>query len=116
MAELEKLARAWELDFESPLDEGIRGIVFTPIAHGVEKCESCQSGDGYAYHDPTVRFEGDLFEGLRAVAVAIVYGFPVSRLQSVWSINQNMLHGYYWWEMTFISPRPVGSVANEPNG
>ena len=94
MADLEKLARAWELDFESPLDEGIRDIVFTLIAHGVETCESYQC-DGHAYHDPTVRFEGDLFERLRAVAVAIVYGFPVSRLQSVWSINQNMLHGYY---------------------
>src|SRR5450759_400291 len=27
MADLEKLARAWELDFEPPLDEGIGGIV-----------------------------------------------------------------------------------------
>ena len=57
-------ARAWELDFEPPLDEGIRDIVFTLIAHGVETCESYQC-DGHAYHDPTVRFEGDLFERLR---------------------------------------------------
>ena len=66
--------------------------------------------EGHAYHEPTVRFEGDLSEGLRAVAAALAYGLPVSRLQRVWAINQSTLHGPCW-EMTFI---PARSVADEP--
>jgi len=88
-----------------PLDEGIREIVCTLIAHGIETYESCQGGDGHAYHEPTVRFESDLSEGLRAVAVALAYGFPVSRLQRVWAVTQSMLHEP-WWEMILVPPRP----------
>jgi hypothetical protein len=109
MADPENLRRARELYFEPPLDEGIREIVETLIAHGVETCESCQGGEGHAYADPTVRFEGDLSEGLRAAAVALAYGLPVSRLQRVWSVDHGMLHGP-WWELIFIPPL---SVAHE---
>jgi hypothetical protein len=104
MADPENLRRARELQFDSPLDEGIREIVITLIAHGVETCESCQGGEGHAYPEPTVRFEGALSEGLRAVSVAIAYGFPVFRLRRTWAINDGMLHGP-WWEMTFFAPR-----------
>lgn len=106
MADSDKLQRARELYFESPLDEGIREIVVTLIAHGVETCESCDGSEGHAYLEPTVRFEGDLSEGLRAVSVALGYGFPVSRLRRTWAIRDGMIHGP-WWEMTFIPPRPV---------
>jgi hypothetical protein len=112
LADHKKIARARELDFEPPLDEGIKEIVCTLIAHGIQTCESCQGGDGHAYHDPTVRFEGDVSEGLRAVSVALAYGFPVARLQRVWSVVQSMLHGP-WWEMTFIPPRPTSRLRED---
>jgi hypothetical protein len=51
MADSDKLQRARELYFESPLDEGIREIVVTLIAHGVETCESCDGSEGHAYLD-----------------------------------------------------------------
>ena len=70
----EKLQRARELNFEPPLDEGIREIVVTLIAHGVETYESCEGGEGHSYPEPTVRFEGDLSEGLRVASVALGYG------------------------------------------
>jgi hypothetical protein len=105
MADPEKLARARELHFEPPLDEGIREIVHTLIAQGVQTCESCEGGKGHAYPEPTVRFEGDESEGLRAVSVALAYGMPVARLQRVWAARRGALHGP-WWEMIFIPSRP----------
>ncbi len=64
MADPENLRRAKELHFEPPLDEGIRETVEILIAHGVETCESCQGGEGHSYPEPTVRFEGQLSQGL----------------------------------------------------
>jgi hypothetical protein len=49
MADPEKLARARELDFEPPLDEGIREIVLTLIVQGVQTCESCEGGTDRAF-------------------------------------------------------------------
>jgi len=107
-ADPETIQRAQELHFEPPLDEGIREIVVTLIAHGVETFESCEGGPGHSYPEPTVRFEGDLSEGPRAVSVALGYGLPVSRLRRTWAIRDCMLHGP-WWEMTFATPRPTKS-------
>jgi hypothetical protein len=101
MADPENLRLARELTFEPPLDEGIRDIVITLITHGIETCESCQGGPGHAYPEPTVRFEGDQSEGLRAVSVAIAYGLPVRSLRRVWAVSAGMLHGP-WWEMIFV--------------
>ena len=104
MADPEKLARARALDFEPPLDEGIRDIVLTLIAQGVQTCESCEGGKGHSYPEPTVRFEGDESEGLRAVAVALAYGMRVARLRRVWAVTNGALHGP-WWEMVFVPPQ-----------
>jgi hypothetical protein len=102
----ETIQRARDLYFEPPLDEGIREIVETLIAGGIETYESCDGGEGHAYAEPTVRFEGDLSEGPRAVSVALANGLPVKMLRRAWSIRSGMLHGP-WWEMTFIPPRPA---------
>ena len=71
------IQRGRDLIFEPPLDVGIREIVETLIAHGVETFESCQGGEGHAFPEPTVRFEGDTSEGLRALSVALAYRLPV---------------------------------------
>jgi len=103
----ETIQRARDSYFEPPLDAGIREIVVTLIAAGVETFESCQGGEGYSYPEPTVCFEGSLSEGLRAASVAIAYGLPVSRLRHTWAIRDGMLHGP-WWEMTF-TPNKSGN-------
>jgi hypothetical protein len=106
MADPTKLAEARELYFEPPLDEGIREIVLTLIAQGIQTYESCQGGAGHSYLEPTVRFEGDESEGLRAVAVALAYGMPVARLRRVWGVTHGALHGP-WREMTFVPSRSM---------
>ncbi len=100
----ENLARAKELAFEPPLDEGIRDIVVMLIANGIETFESCEGGEGHSFPEPTVRFEGGDSEGLRAVSVALENGLPVRRLRRTWGVQNNILHGP-WWEMTFRSPK-----------
>lgn len=100
----EKLRRAKESIFEPPLDEGIREIVITLLANGVETFESCEGGDGHAFPWPTVRFEGAASEGLRALSVALENGLPVDFLRRSWGIIDGAIHGP-WWEMTFLPPR-----------
>jgi hypothetical protein len=41
----ENPARARELQFEPPLDEGIREILIMLVANGVETFESCEGGE-----------------------------------------------------------------------
>jgi hypothetical protein len=108
----ETIQRARDLVFEPPLDEGIRNIVVTLIEHGVETFESCQGGEGHAFPEPTVRFEGATSEGLRALSVAIAYQLPVYQLRQSWAVRDGILHGP-WWEMTFSLPRAVSSNGAE---
>jgi hypothetical protein len=96
--------RGQQLQFEPPLDDGIRDIVLTLIANGVETFESCEGGPGHSFPEPTVRFEGDSSEGLRALAVAVAHGLPVAELRRTWGVVDGMIHGP-WWVMTFHPPR-----------
>jgi hypothetical protein len=90
--------------FEPPLDEGIRDIVLTLLANGVETFESCEGGDGHSFPEPTVRFEGTSSEGLRALSIALENGLPVSELRRSWGVIDGVIHGP-WWVMTFHPPR-----------
>src|SRR5688500_1286010 len=85
------------------LDNGIRRIVEVLRGAGVETFESCDGGPGHAYPQPTVRFIGQRAEGLRALAVAIQAGLPVSELRRVWPIQDGEPTGP-WWELTFTVP------------
>jgi hypothetical protein len=96
----ESIQEAQELRFDPPLDEGIREIVITLARNHIETFESCEGGDGHAYPEPTVRFEGGSSEGPRAIAVALENGLPVTTLRRAWAILDNVMHGP-WWEMTF---------------
>jgi hypothetical protein len=90
--------------FEPPLDEGIRDMVLTLLANGVETFESCEGGRGHSFPEPTVRFEGSSSEGLRALSVALANGLPVSELRRSWGVIDGVIHGP-WWVMTFHPPR-----------
>jgi hypothetical protein len=100
----ESVQRARTLHFDPPLDDGIREIVITLAANGIETFESCEGGRGHSFPEPTVRFEGASSEGLRAISVALENGLPVRRLRRVWGVRDNMIHGP-WWEMTFVPPK-----------
>jgi hypothetical protein len=102
-----RIQRARELRFEPPLDEGIREIVVRLVSEGVETFESCEGGAGHGFPVPTVKFEGNTSEGLRALSVALTYGLPVFRLRRTWGVVDGLIHGP-WWEMTF-RPQPKHS-------
>ncbi len=101
-ADPETFARARELRFEPPLDAGIEPAVIALVTAGVETFESCEGGAEHAFPDPTVKFEGDTYEGFRALAVALAFGLRVYRLRRVWGVRDGYPHGP-WWEMTFRS-------------
>src|SRR5438105_5944045 len=103
------IQRARELYFDPPLDKGIREIVITLVANGIETFESCEGGAGHAFPEPTVRFEGQTSEGPRALAVALEAGLPVFRLRRTWGVIDGMIHGP-WWEMTFLPPETADNV------
>ncbi len=86
------------------LDEGIKNIVITLIKNGVETYQSCEGGRGHAYPWPTVEFRGSSAEGLRALSVAITYGFPVQQLQQVWDIEDGRISDTCWI-LTFWPPK-----------
>lgn len=100
----ENLEQAKAGTFEPPLDAGIRDIVLTLLANGVETFESCEGGSGHSFPEPTVRFEGSSSEGLRALAIALENRLPVSELRRTWGIIDGVIHGP-WWVMTFHPPR-----------
>ena len=83
------------------LDSGIRDIVQLLVDNGVETFESCEGGEGHAFHEPTVRFHGSHAEGFRALAVALQYGLKVCELRRYYSIQDGEPTGPHW-EMTFL--------------
>jgi hypothetical protein len=100
----ERIQKARNLEFDPPLDDGIREIVITLASNGVETFESCEGGRGHSFPLPTVRFEGSSAEGLRALSVALANGLPVAELRRTWGLIDGAIHGP-WWEMTFVPPR-----------
>lgn len=87
------------------IDGGIAWAVEVLQEAGVETFESCESGAGHVFSEPTVRFHGERAEGFRALAAAMQHGLPVVELRRVWSINDGELTGP-WWELTFTPTRP----------
>lgn len=83
------------------LDPKIRDIVKILNDEGIETYESCQSGKGHCYPEPTVRFFGQANEGWRALAIALQYGLKVTALKRVYEIIEREPVGPNW-EMTFI--------------
>jgi hypothetical protein len=85
-----------DVDFEPPLDDGIRDAVLKLREGGIETFESCEGGSGHAYPEPTIRFHGDTVEGLRAVAAAMRADLHLSELRRVWVVVAGELTGPYW--------------------
>lgn len=85
-----------------PLDEGIKHEVEILVEGGIETYESCESGPGHCYPEPTVRFHGEREEGFKALAIALQNGLKPSKLGRIWTIIDGEPTGPYW-EMTFYS-------------
>ncbi len=88
------------VEYDPPLDEGIRAAVELLCKHGIETYESCEGGEGHTYPEPAVRFFGESSEGFKAVAIALQHALPVSYIRRFWSIQNGEPVGPQW-EMTF---------------
>jgi len=83
------------------LDPKIKDIVAILRNEGVETFESCEGGEGHAFHEPTVRFHGGRSEGFKALAISLQNGLNVSELRRSWCINDGEPDGPFW-EITFV--------------
>jgi hypothetical protein len=88
------------MEYEPPLDTGIKRYVEILVAAGIETYESCEGGDGHCYPVPTIRFSGDRSEGFKALAVALQHQLPVSSISRIWTVIGGEPTGPYW-EMVF---------------
>lgn len=82
--------------FYQKIDAGIRFAVRVLHAAGIETCQSCEGGDGHAYHDPTVDLVADDGAGLRAVAALSDYGLDVLALAMVWPVRHGLIVDRIW--------------------
>lgn len=94
-----RVLEAWERE----LDPRIAPYVEVLREHGVETFESCESGPGHAFPEPTIRFHGQRPEGFRALAVARMFDMPVGELRRSWPVIDGEPTGPYW-ELTFYLP------------
>ena len=97
------------------LDAGIRSVVQILARNGVETFESCEGGEGHAFHEPTVRFHGNHAEGFRVLAIALQHGLGVCELRRYYSIEDGEPVGPHW-EMTFLlgATFPRGPAGHSP--
>lgn len=81
--------RTFVWDDYSGIDRGIRFAVRVLHAEGVETCQSCEGGEGHAYHRPAVDLPAGAGDsaGFEAVAALIAHGLPVFRVSQVWNLD-----------------------------
>ena len=84
------------IDFETPVDEGIKRAVLIFRKAGVETFESCEGGEGHAYTEPTIAFYGERSEGFRALAVAMENNLPIDSIRRVWHFIDGEPSGPRW--------------------
>jgi len=88
------------IQFDPPLDVGVRRYVQALVRAGVRTFESCEGGRGHAYPEPTIRFHGGERAGRLALAVALRADLPVAALRRTWPIVEGDATGPYW-ELVF---------------
>lgn len=86
-------------EWYSKLDEGIRFPVrVLHAAGGIETCQSCQGGEGHAYHDPTIDVvaASDDAKGFRALDALVDYNIEVASVALVWPVSNGMPAEKLW--------------------
>lgn len=104
------------LEIPVGLDAGIELMVSVLRAAGVETFESCESGPGHAYREPTVRFYGDRSEGFRALAEVLgKHNLRVTDLRRAWPVDDGEPTGPYW-ELVFAPTGPREHIPGTEEG
>jgi hypothetical protein len=66
------------------IDPLILPAVMVLNRHGFKTFESCQGGDGHAFFEPTIRFEGTEHDLIRAYEICKLYHLPVFEVRRVY--------------------------------
>jgi hypothetical protein len=74
----------YDIDKDKNLDEQIKPIVELLRKYGFNTYESCQGGEGHAFPQPTIRFEGDEFDLIRAYELCEHFGYRPSEVSRVY--------------------------------
>lgn len=98
---------------EQKLDDGIKPIVLLLQQHSVETFESCQGGIGHCFPEPTIRFHGDKFEGVRVAHICLKNALPIQQIRRAFDVYDDELHQPFW-EVTFKSKHLKGSLGFDP--
>jgi hypothetical protein len=85
---------AVEICPSDPIDRGIVRALKLLIDAGFQTFEACEggvreNGHPHAYAEPTVRFEGDASDALRAVDVCLAAGLLPRRAGVCWQVDRN---------------------------
>ncbi len=79
------------------LESGVKDAVIVLINNGIFTYESCQGGDkGHLYKEPTIRFNGDRTEGMKAYHILVSNGFSVVSISRIWINVDEELTGPNW--------------------
>lgn len=65
------------------IDKGILPAVIILQRHGFKTFESCEGSDNHAFKEPTIRFEGDEFDCIRAYSVCEIHKLNVTEVKRV---------------------------------
>jgi hypothetical protein len=75
---------ALPLEIPDNLDALIRPAVEILNKYGFKTFESCQGGEGHCFPEPTVRFEGNEFDLLRAYEICQLNFLPVHEVRRIY--------------------------------
>lgn len=84
--------------FYQALDPGIRFAVRILHAAGIEICQSCESGDGHCYPEPTIDLPRGASDnsGFAALHALAQYGLNVTSIAIVWNVADNIPFETIW--------------------
>jgi hypothetical protein len=103
------------------LDAGIAKVVSILNQHGFRTFESCQGGEGHFFLVPTVRFEGNDFDLIRAYELCTLYKINVTEAKRVYKktpiygeVDRGLIIGEGWDsafnELTFALREETGTI------
>jgi len=90
------------------LDDIIRPAVKIMLEHGFYTFESCQGGEGHAFTEPTIRFEGTEFDLIIAYELCTHYKLNVSCVRRVY--EKNPVYNKNLEEITENWTRPFNEI------
>lgn len=79
------------------IDLGIIRAVKILRDAGFSTIESCEGGEGHAYAEPTIKFDGTRATGWAVASKLMEFGLPLRRIGQMWSFTEGVPTGPRWF-------------------